>query len=340
MGGRAQGIQKPLQAGRGIRSGESASLGGFPKPSLECRLRPGRDSGERPRRVVAGQVAGTGPISSTTCQKRGGSVRRTARRSASGSTGVQDPTQPPSAGLSVPGYEASGLAPESDHTGDGDFSVTCPGFHQSASRTMGRAGNSPRVSPREGRTPRWFAGLRVRVRGRRLVMRMLTAVALGSVVVLTGCATQRLTGEASLPPPRVVTTRPAPVPVHTPTTTRIVRRASPRVVATDPMTPPPPPSMELLGTRRPTAAPSANRTANANPSRTRVVPVSRTGLVQPAVRAPMVRQPAPAPVAQPAVAQPTRTRARPAPSSRDTRTYFQPARPCRPIPVDPCPGGG
>jgi len=154
-------------------------------------------------------------------------------------------------------------------------------------------------------------------------MRMMTALAVGSLVVLTGCATRQLSSR-SLPPPRVVTTRTAPA--ATPATTRPVAVHERKTAATVPA----PPSMELVRGQRPGAASMTDR----------VVPVSRPGRVQPAVAAPVVRSGAAAPApAVPAVAPPAATRSRPAPASPcDTQGLFKP-RTCAPIPVSACPGG-
>lgn len=179
-------------------------------------------------------------------------------------------------------------------------------------------------------------------------MRMMSAVALGSVVVLTGCATKRVSSNVSLPPPRVisyrapsappprvVSYRTAPAPVVTP---RVVRTYTPPAATAVHVPPPSPPSWDLVRGGRSSTAPSPNR----------VVPVSRSGRVQPAVAAPMVRAPARRVTSiAPAVAPPSATRSRPCTPVRyqpsaspcDVQRLFAPTTPCRPLPVNNCPGG-
>jgi hypothetical protein len=185
-------------------------------------------------------------------------------------------------------------------------------------------------------------------------MRMLTAVTLGSVVALAGCANRPLAGGATLPPPRVVSSRSVSVPAPRPTAQPVTPRyQAPRYQAPTyqaptyqaptylaptyraPATtaarvaPPAPPSMELLGSRGPTS----------NAGRNRVVPVSRSGLVQPAVAAPVLRTSARPAVATPAVAPPSATRSRPAATPCDVRSLFKAQPVCRPTRPSACPGG-
>lgn len=209
--------------------------------------------------------------------------------------------------------------------GSREISMTCPGFHQSASRlkegARRREGDALPANELPGS------------RGRRMRMRTLTALALGSLVFLTGCATQRLSSGSqaamsATPRTQVISRRRIPAPGTT-----AVRAPVRTTASADLPAPPAPPSMELL---------RATRDRHA----TRVVPLSRSGRVQPAVASPVRRTrtaPAPVPSPAPCVAPPRPCPApcpAPCPPRRtrcnDVRPLF-PSSPC--IPRDPCSGG-
>lgn len=278
---------------------------------------PGTDG--RDRAIVA--------TTSQNCVAAGhtGAAGRTA-----GTVRVQDAPVRRLMGRNERTYAASDLAPHSClPVRIREHSVTCPGFHRNASRHMGVRG-SPAAAPGRAEEPHGS-------HGRRMQMRIPTALALGAIVALTGCATRKLAPSySSLPPPRVIS-RKVVRPTSTPSARATAARTSVvrQEIAYVPE-PPAPPSMELLRSERST---TTFRTPG------RVVPVSRSGRVQPAVAAPMRRSapsaPSSAPVAVPIPRPATTSRpaARPCSTPCDVRSLFDTTPVCAPCAPTCCPGG-
>ena len=249
-----------------------------------------------------------------------------------GVQGEQDSPWPRRRHPHLPVGETHRASPRSN--GSREISVTCPGFHHQASRTMGGADRMTDSNV----VAIWSAGSR----GRRTRMRTLTALALGTLVVLTGCATRRLGDEVrttryAMPPSRVISRRPVPAPSSSAVRAPAAQRAADTVSADLPE-PPTPPSMALLRASRPTAATRSDTGAH------QPVPINRSGLVQPAIAAPVQRTraapamaptPAPCAVTPAPCAAPPRVRA-PSPCT-DVRTLFR-KNGCPPVNSN-CSGG-
>ncbi len=288
-------------------------------------------------------------------QSWGASWGSSALRTKRAQVGVQPPTaaEPTVASDGMGGNEGErkpgGVGPV--QTTSHERIVTHSGFDPDVSRPRGRqdgVGDLDEVSIRS----------RSNSAGGRNNMRTSFIVAVGALVALGGCAsggtaTRSATRTTTASSPRTVrrtVTQPTTRYVRsTPTRTttayaprvvsrRVVRgptvtRSVPTVAATRPApaprtvttlatspTPPPPPSMQVLQGRRST-------TGN------RVVPVSRTARVQPAVASPVrVTRTVPA-----RATTPTPARRTCAPAPQPTRSYFAPStKLCEP---SPCAGG-